>query len=145
MLLDYIRQINAGKKFSLDDSFEFVEFDDITQEEITETSVALDAVEIWASVKIPFKGALPDSYRVLNYMIADWVEKNEDDLTKVIHEKLVEHFKESYPDSDPSELISTEESVIWSDQLDFMPRANEEENFIVIEIELVVETEEIEE
>jgi hypothetical protein len=145
MLLDYIRQVYASKKFIIGDTFEFVEFDEISADEITETEPELDAIEIWAAVKVPYKGELPESYKVLNLMIGDWVTKNEKALTKTIHEKLAEHFKANYPESDASELNTMEDSVIWLDQLDYMPRMDEEKKELTVEIELVVETEEIEE
>jgi hypothetical protein len=142
MLIDYIRQVYASQKFSLKDDFEFVEFDDITSEGISETEPTPEAIEIWAAVQVPFSGELPESYKVLNLMIGDWVAKNEKDLTKVIHEKLAEHFKKNYPDSDTSDLSSSEDSAIWLDQLDYMPRTEDGKKSLTIEIELVLDTEE---
>jgi hypothetical protein len=145
MLLDYIRQVYASQKFSIGDDFDFIEFDDITAEGISEKEPTPEAVEIWAAVKIPFKGEIPESYKVLNLMIGDWVAKNEGDLTKMLHSKLSGHFKKNYPDSDTSEIENSEDSAIWLDQLDYMPRIEEEEKTMVIEIELVLDTEPISE
>lgn len=140
MLIDYIRQVYAKQKFKIKDDFKFIEFDDISREGITETSPVPDQVEIWAAVEIYFEGEAPESYKVLNLMIGDWVTENEERLTKVIHDRLREYFNEYYPNSDPSSL-QDEGSAIWLDQLDYMPRIDEDTNEIIIEIELVMDTE----
>jgi hypothetical protein len=139
MIVDYIRQIRALKNFKLEDKFEFEEFDDITPEGLTETEPVPEHIEIWAAIQIPFEGTLPESYKVLNLIIGDWVGQHEKELTMIIHGKLKEHFKANYPNSDTSEM--DEDSAIWTDQLDFMPRINEKEKNMIVEIELVLEAE----
>ena len=139
MIVDYIRQIRALKNFKLADKFEFEEFDDITPEGLTETEPVPEHIEIWAAIKVSFEGTLPESYKVLNLIIGDWVGQHEKELTTLIHGKLKEHFKANYPNSDTSEM--DEDSAIWTDQLDFMPRINEKEKNMIIEIELVLEAE----
>jgi hypothetical protein len=145
MFIDYIRQVYASQKFSLGDNFEFKEFDDITPEGISEKEPMPEAMEIWAAIKVPFIGEIPESYKVLNLMIGDWVAKKEKELTKAIHENLMEHFKKNYPDSDASDLEESENSAIWLDQLDYMPRIDEDDKSMIIEIELVLDTEPISE
>jgi hypothetical protein len=145
MLLDYIRQVYASQKFSIGDDFEFKEFDDITPEGISEKEPTPEAMEIWAAVKVPFTGEIPESYKVLNLMIGDWVAKKEKELTKALHKNLADHLKKNYPDSDASGLEESEDSAIWLDQLDYMPRIDEDDKSIVIEIELVLDTEPISE
>lgn len=144
-LVDYIRLVNAKTKFKIKDDFEFVEFDDITSEGITEVSPVPDQVEIWAAIKINYDGDIPDSYKVLNLMIGDWVEENVEELTKAIHSALAKHFEEHYPNSDTSDLTNDDgDSAIWLDQLDFMPRIDDDSNkSIIIEVELVMDTEAI--
>jgi hypothetical protein len=139
MIVDYIRQIRALKNFKLADKFEFEEFDDITPEGLTETEPVPEHIEIWAAIQVPFEGTLPESYKVLNLIIGDWVGQHEKELTTLIHGKLKEHFKANYPNSDTSEM--DEDSAIWTDQLDFMPRINEKEKNMIVEIELVLEAE----
>jgi hypothetical protein len=145
MLIDYIRQVYASQKFSIGDDFEFKEFDDITPDGISEKEPTPEAMEIWAAVKISFTGEIPESYKVLNLMIGDWVAKKEKELTKELHKNLADHFKKNYPDSDASGLEESEDSAIWLDQLDYMPRIDEDGKSIVIEIELVLDTEPISE
>lgn len=140
MLKDYIRQIHAAKNFKIKDAFEFISFDDMTPD-IIDNGPAPDQIEIFASVKVNFEGKVPDNYRVLNFIIGDWVEAHEKDLTKVIHENLRNHFESGYPGSDASNINADSDSSIWEDQLDFMPRINETENSMIIEIELVIESE----
>lgn len=139
--LEFVRLVNAKQKFKMT-TFEFQEFDDVTKE-INEDPVP-DQVEIWASVKVKYEGEIPESYKSLNLFIGDWVEENEEQLSKVIHEKLQGHFTENYPGSDASALQAVEDTAIWLDQLDYMPRIDETEKTLTIEIEMVLEAEPIE-
>lgn len=144
LMNDFVRIINAAKKFKIKDNFEFISFDDITHE----TGGLKDepgSIEIWAAVKIFYDGELPNSYKALNLIIGDWVEKNNTELSKVLHTELKDHFKEKYKDSDSEDLDKLDESAIWSDQLDYMPAATEGEKSLIIEIELVLHAEPIEE
>ena len=144
MLEDFIRIINAGKKFKVRNDFEFISFDDITKEDV-ENGDSPETIDIWAAVKINYDGEIPESYKALNLLIGDWVEKNISSLTKVIHEELRGYFKEHYPDSNSDDLDQLEESAIWTDQLDYMPSKNsEDEKSIVIEIELILHAEALE-
>ena len=139
MLLDYVRLVNASKKFKLKDNFEFVALDDVSLEDLKEEE-PLEHLEIWASVKVFFDGEIPDSYKALNLIIGDWVESHEDELTEVIHEKLKSHVAEDYPDS--SHDLDFGDSSIWLDQLDYMPRTDDENpKSMEIEIELVLDVE----
>jgi hypothetical protein len=143
MLLDYVRLVNASKKFKLKDDFNFLSFDDVSLEDLGEDEIP-EHLEIWASVKIFYDGEIPDSYKALNLIIGDWVEKHEDELTEVIHEKLKEHVTKNYPDAVHD--LDFGDSSIWLDQLDYMPREEEGSKSLEIEIELVldVDTEEAE-
>jgi len=143
MLLDYIKQINASKSFKISDKFNFVNFDDITSES-TEGDSAPDHIEIWAAIKINYEGKVPDSYKALNFIIGDWVVKNSDELTDLIHDRLKGHFDEFYPNSDTSAITAENDSAIWDDQLDYMPRVDKKEKTILIEVELVLEAEPLE-
>ena len=142
MLIDLVRMVNAAKNLKLGDTFEFVKFDDISKE--IEQDGPEETIEIWASVKVPFTGKIPESYKILNLVIGDWVSDHGEELTKVLHDKLVGHFKEHYPDSDTSELGGGEETSIWMDQLDYMPRVEEDKNEMTIEIDLVLHPEPVE-
>mgnify|MGYP006289598325 CR=1 FL=1 len=143
MLIEYVvRAANAGKKFKLKDDFKFVEFNDITAEGIQEDSPVPDQIEIWAAVEIYYDGEVPESYKVLNLMIGDWVEKNEEKLNTIINEELQRHFKEHYPNADFD--LEEDDTAIWLDQLDYMPRIDAGPNSIIIEVELVMEAEPLE-
>ena len=144
MLLDYVRQVKANQNFKIKDNFDFLDFDDITREENDKSSVP-SHIEIWAAVKIYYDGEVPDSYKILNLTIGDWVTNQEKALTKVIHQNLKGHFTKVYPNSDVSDVHEESESSIWEDQLDYMPRVDEEGKHIIIEIELVLEAEPVEE
>lgn len=140
--LDFVRAINAAKKFKIKDNAEFIEFNDVSDAGITEDDPIPDQMEIWAAVKIYYEGEIPESYKSLNLIIGDWVEQHEAKLTKMIHDELKRHFKEKYPNTDASVLDEEgEDSSIWLDQLDYMPLDNPTEKSMVIEIELVMDVE----
>jgi hypothetical protein len=141
-MLDFIRELNAAKKFIIKDQFSFIEFDDVSKEHIQKTQTIPETLEIWAAVKIHYEGEMPESYKVLNLLIGDWVEKHTRELTPVIYKELKSHFKKHYDEkSDISDLEKTEESPIWQDQLDYMPRAESKDDSMIIEIELVLNAE----
>jgi hypothetical protein len=140
MSQEYMRVLIAKEGFKINDDFEFIEFDDITGGSITEDRPTPDQVEIFAAVKIGYTGEVPDSYKTLNLIIGDWVEDNEDSVARVVNEALRKHFTEYYPNADLSEM--EDGSPIWLDQLDYMPRINSAKKEIIIEVELVMDTEE---
>jgi len=144
LLTDFIRVVNAADKFKIKDDFEFISFDDISHE-TGGLGHEPDSLEIWAAVKIFYDGKLPDSYKTLNLIIGDWVEKRNKELTDVLHSELKGHFQEKYEDSNTDNLDDPDNSAIWLDQLDYMPSDVEGEKALTIEIELVIHAEPIEE
>jgi len=144
MMLDFVRKIMAEQTFSLAGKPEFLEFDDVTGETITEYTPVPNVLDIYATVKIGYQGAVPESYKALNLIIGDWVEAHMADLTKLIHDNLKNHFSTYYPESDASGL-DEEDTAIWTDQLDYLPVVNPGEKTIEIEIELVLTAEPMEE
>jgi hypothetical protein len=142
-LIDFIRELNAAKKFTIEDKFEFQEFDDVSAGHIKETKEIPETLEIWAAVKIHFKGELPENYKVLNLLIGDWVEKHSNQLTPILYKELKKHFEKNYK-GDFSDLEKSEETPIWQDQLDYWPRFEKEgDSSMTIEIELVLNAEPI--
>lgn len=144
MILDYVRLVNAAKKFKIKKDFEFISLDDVSSEHIEEHEAVPDLLEIWAAIKIFYEGKLPESYKTLNLIIGDWVNKNVKALTETIHKELKEHFKTFYEESSLEELDDVEETSVWTDQLDYMPVMNEKDKSMVIEVELVLHAEEME-
>jgi len=144
MMLEFVRIIKAAQNFNISDKFEFIQFDDMTFEDETASVSLPTSMEIFAEMKIFYDGELPESYKALNLMIRDWVEKHIDHLSTVIHDKLKNHVNKKYPDSDVTDLDDEETTVIWTDQLDYMPRVDEKNNFMVIDIELVLHAESLE-
>jgi hypothetical protein len=143
MLIDYIRQVHANQNFKIKDNFEFLDFDDITAD-VAKADVP-EHIEIWAAVKVFFEGKVPDSYKILNLTIGDWVASHGKELTKVIHKKLKDHISSKYPNSDSGDIHEESESSIWEDQLDYMPRVDENDKHMIIEIELILDSEPLEE
>ena len=142
-MIDFIRLVQAAKNFKINPQAEFVEFLDLTQEEVAQHNITPDLVEIFARMKLTFEGMPPESYKVLNLAIGDWVETNLAQLTDQLHNRLKQHFKDNYPGSDSSELDQIEDSAVWTDQLDYMPEVEEGINTMMIDIELVLHGEPI--
>jgi hypothetical protein len=142
MLIDFIRQIKSQQNFKIADTFEFVEFDDMTHEGLSEDE-APEQLEIWAQVKLNYEGAIPESYKAFNLIIGDWVQEHVAALTKVIHSNLHDHFRAFYEGSEVD--LNDEETAIWLDQLEYMPRPDPDTHTILIEVELVILAEPLEE
>jgi hypothetical protein len=108
----------------------FLGFDNIDIDE--ENSVANDNeefsadIEAWANVSIDYEGIPPDSYRVLNKILQDWVDDHDDDLKKMINTKLTDFLKEKYKNLDISDLNQDFDDYIWEDQVDYMPDVDED-------------------
>lgn len=127
-------------------------FEDFDLMEIEEKSVIDDSIEdfssnidIWAIISVEYEGEPPESYKVLNKIIQDWVEENEEDLKNLIGPYLIKFLKDRYPNIDVSELEEDFGDFIWEDQVDYMPDIDEENKKITFIIELIIEVEDVEE
>jgi hypothetical protein len=138
---------NAAKNLKLKD-VSFVDFDSIDLEEYDASISEADlqdfsaSAEVSANLKITYEGELPDSYRVLNSMLQDWVDDHDEDLKKVINPKLIPFLKEHYKDADVSDLKEDFDDYIWEDQVDYMPEIDEDKKEIKFVVDLVLEVEE---
>jgi len=99
-------------------------------------------LDIWADLSIEYEGTPPESYRVLNSMIMDWVDDNEKSLKSIINPKLVPFLNEKYNSIDTSDLIEDFDDYIWEDQVDYFPELNEENKKIDFSLEMVLEVKE---
>lgn len=135
----------ASENFKLKEAtflgFENIKIDEENAVENNDEEFSAD-IEVWANISIKFDGVPPDSYRVLNRMIQDWVDDNEDELKKMINPKLSEFLKDNYKDLDISDLDQDFDDYIWEDQVDYMPDIDEDKKKIDITVELVLEIEE---
>ena len=143
-LLDFVRIINSSQNFKIHDDFKFMNFEDMTFENMDADVTLPTSMEIFSEIVISYDGEPPESYKALNLIIGDWVESHVDELSTVIHGKLKEHVDKNYPDSDKTDLDDEENTAIWMDQLDYMPQINEDKKEITIEIELVLNAEPLE-
>lgn len=144
----------AAEKFKLGD-LRFVEFDTIKSTELGKVILEkvdgvnvegkeIHQVDAWADMGLSYEGTPPESYRVLNTMIMDWVDGNEEKIKKEINPKLKDFLAKAYPDIDTSDLNEDFDDYIWEDQVDYMPEIDEENNEIRFTIELVLDVEEME-
>lgn len=99
-------------------------------------------IDVWAKISIKFEGALPDSYRVLNRIIQDWVDDHDKDLKEMINPVLSDFLKDNYENLDVSDLDKDFDDYIWEDQVDYMPEVEEDKKKIQFTVELVLEVEE---
>lgn len=140
----------ARKNLKLKD-VSFVDFDSIDLEEMDASITEADlqdfsaSVEVSANLKITYEGELPESYRILNSMLQDWVDDHDEELKKVINPKLIPFLKEHYKDVDVSDLKEDFDDYIWEDQVDYMPEIDEDKKEIKFVVDLVLEVEEKEE
>jgi len=138
-------KVVASRNFRLKD-VEFLGFDSIDETKIEALRNGDEdmyaQIDVWAKMKIGYEGDPPESYRVLNAAIMDWVEEHEDELKKAINPKLVPYLKETYSDIDVSDLQDDFDDYIWEDQVDYMPDVNKAGDTIEFEIELVLDIDE---
>lgn len=98
-----------------------------------------DHLDIWADLSIAYEGNPPDSYRVLNSMIMDWVDDHDNELKKVINPALISYLKDKHGNIDISDLNESFDDYIWEDQVDFYPDIDESNNKIDFSLEMVLE------
>ena len=115
--------------------------DEISEESQEEYEDLVDQLELWAVISIKYEGVPPESYRVLNSMLMDWIDDNETTLKKLVNPKLIPYLKQQYPDIDVSDLQDDFDDYIWEDQVDYMPDIDEEEKTITFTVELVLDIE----
>jgi hypothetical protein len=113
----------------------------ITEADLQEFS---STAEVSVNLRLTYEGIPPDSYRVLNNMLQDWVDDHDEDLKKIINPKLIPFLKEHYKDVDVSDLKEDFDDYIWEDQVDYMPEIDEDKKEIRFVVELVLEVEESE-
>lgn len=135
----------ASENFKLKEA-KFIGFDNIEIDEenaVENNDEEFSArLEVWANIEIAYEGEPPDSYRVLNRMLQDWVDDNETQLKKMINPKLSDFLKEKYEGLDLSDLNQDFDDYIWEDQVDYMPDIDEDGKKIQFVVELVLEIEE---
>jgi hypothetical protein len=137
----------ASQNFNLGEVI-FNGFDHIKQTEVIklvqdneEDTDSINQLDIWADMAIKYNGEPPDSYRVLNSMIMDWVDENENKLKLAININLREFLTSNYPDLDASDLNEDLDDYIWEDQVDYYPEIDEENSLIHFSLELVLDLE----
>jgi hypothetical protein len=107
--------------------------------EMTEYEQEFNQLDIWAHLSLSFEGEAPDSYRVLNSIIIDWVDEHEAELKKIINPKLIPFLKDKFVDLDVSDLKEDFDDYLWEDQIDYMPGIDEEDGRLHFSIELVLD------
>jgi hypothetical protein len=135
----------ASENFKLKEAsfieFENIEIDEENVVENNDEEFSAD-IEVWAGIRISYEGTPPDSYRVLNRMLQDWVDDHDKDLKKMINPQLSSFLKEKYTNLDISDLNQDFDDYIWEDQVDYMPEIDEEKKTIKFIVELVLDIEE---
>jgi len=104
-----------------------------------------DHLDVWANIRLKYEGDPPESYRVLNQMIMDWVDDNEKKLKEEINPELISFLSGQYENIDISDLDADFDDYIWEDQVDYIPEVHEDTKEIKFVLELVLDVEQIEE
>jgi len=107
--------------------------------ELSEYEDEYNVLDIWAHMSLAYEGEPPESYRVLNSMILDWVEENENKIKEEINPKLKPFLEENLPNLDISDLEEDFDDYIWEEQVDYMPGIDDEDGRLHFFIELVLE------
>jgi len=110
-------------------------------EDAEEDEDSENQLDIWADCSLGYEGAPPDSYRVLNMMVMDWVDANEQDLSKAINPRLKKFLENTFPEIVTDDLDENFDDYIWEDQVDYFPEIDEEEKRIKFSLELVLDLE----
>ena len=135
----------ASENFKLKDvkfeNFEKIDIEEDRQLSDDEEEDFGADIEVWANCRASYEGTPPDSYRVLNSMLMDWVDDNESKLKKEINPELISFLKAQYPNIDTTDLNQDFDDYIWEDQVDYMPEIDEDKKEITFTIELVLEIE----
>ena len=146
-------KIVSAASFVLKDDVKFEDFDDVGEMELSHTvnvrkngelseyEQEFNQLDIWAHLSIGFEGEPPNSYRVLNSIIVDWVDEHEADLKKIINPKLISFLKDKFKDLDVSDLKEDFDDYIWEDQVDYVPGIDEDDGRLHFSIELVLDIE----
>ncbi len=145
--VEYMKKVaSMNLKFK---DVEFVDFDSIDLSEEGDLIIGDNddqeysaQIDVDANLRIKYEGELPDSYRVLNGMIQDWVDEHEAELKKIINPKLIGYLKEQYKNIDISDLSEDFDDYIWEDQVDYYPEIDEDKKEIKFMLEMVMEIEE---
>jgi hypothetical protein len=139
-------KLKAADNFKLKD-VSFVDFEAIDIDEVVQSDPKVDSfeaeVDILANMRLSYDGVPPESYRVLNGMIQDWVEDHKEAVRKAINPKLFSFLKEKYPNADLSDLHEDFDDYIWDEQVDYTPDVNEKEKVIDFTLEIVLDVEDV--
>jgi len=137
----------AAEHFKLG-NLQFDGFDKIDTTEVTDSTEygeELQAqLDIWADFRLTYTGTPPESYRVLNSMVMDYVDEHEEEFKAAINPQIVAFVKSQYQDVDLSEVDDKVDDFIWEDQVDYMIEIDEDNNEILFTLELVMDVEETE-
>jgi len=140
-------KLRAANNFKLKD-VSFVDFDSIDIDETIQSSPEVQEfeadIEVLSNLQLTYEGEPPESYRVLNGMLQDWVEDHKEDLRKVINPKLIPFLKEKYPNADMSDLNEDLDDYIWDEQVDYTPDIDEDKKLINFTVEINIDVESVE-
>lgn len=91
---------------------------------------------IFAHMYLPYKGNIPEDYRVLNAFISDFVAKNRAALEEVLSEPVIEYLQRDYGDGDLSDITGGISDYFWEQQIDYLPMVDPDNQVIYFDIEL---------
>ena len=96
---------------------------------------------VMADVSVPFTGEVPDSARILNAIVTEWVMANAQAVDAAIRQPVGDYLAEYYPEIDLGSVLGSENLLIWEDQVDYRAAYNQEDNLIHFTVETLLDLE----
>lgn len=109
---------------------------DAGSRELNAGDIDEDHTTLMVEVSVSYTGDLPESLRVINALVLDWVSANILDIEEAIRAPLTEYLEEEYPEVDYSEMLDDEAELVWTDQVDYLVSVDEEEKEVHFSIEI---------
>ena len=103
---------------------------------------APEDIDIYAGVSVSHSGELPESARVLNAIVMDYVDANRTDLENLVLPSIRTLLSENYPEMDTSPLEGPSEGLLNADQVDYHAGIDPQTGKLHFDVEILLDFEE---
>lgn len=129
----------ANSSLTFGSAVTIVEVHDAGARDIGSEGFDPDDFVIVVDMSIPFSGDAPESARVLNAMVMDWVGANIQALDSMIREPISDFLEENYPSIDIGSILDGDQLLIWEDQVDYLVSVEKEGDILHFTIETLLD------
>ncbi len=119
------------------------EVHDAGSKDLNNGEVDTEDMVIMAEVSIAYSGNPPESNRVLNAVVLDWVSANAAAVEEEIRGPVLDYLEKDYPEMDSSDFEGEDAVLVWPDQVDYLASVDEKAKRIHFSIEINPEIEEV--